>query len=99
MDIVSLVLILLATLINFVDGIASLVGAFTESYLPDFVGISFASVQVFLLFLATVFSLINCFSSKVASRLQKYLLLAVSSALFFANLNWLIAYFANKVIH
>ena len=92
MQITTLVLILLATLINFIDGISNVIGGFTGSYFPDFLSITIVSIEVFLLFLATVFSLINCFTNKTAKKLHKFLLLAVSSALFFANLNWLITW-------
>ena len=92
MQITTLVLILLATLINFIDGIGGVIGGFTGSYFPASLSITIVSIEVFLLFLATVFSFINCFTNKTTKKLQKFLLLAVSSALFFANLNWLITW-------
>ncbi len=95
MDIASLTLILFAALVNFFEGIAAIIGGLTDSYMPDFVGSVLVSLQVLLLLLAAAFSLINCFSNKAASRLHKFLLLAVSSALFFANLSWLITYFVD----
>ena len=92
MQLTTYILILLATLINFIDGISSVIGGFTGSYFPYFLSITIVSIEVFLLFLATVFSLINCFTNKTTKKLHKFLLLAVSSALFFANLNWLITW-------
>ena len=92
MQVTTLILILVATLINFIDGISSVIGGFTGFYFPDFVVVTILSIEVFLLFLATVFSLVNCFTNKTTMKLHKFLLLAVSSALFFANLNWLITW-------
>ena len=92
MQITTLVLILLATLLNLIDGISSVIGGFTGFYFPEFLSITIVSIQVFLLLLATIFSLVNCFTNKTIKKLHKFLLLAVSSSLFFANLNWLITW-------
>ena len=92
MDTASLVLILLATLLDIILAIGSVIGNFADFALPAFLSITITSIQVLFLFLATVFSLINCYSNKTTKKLHKFLLLAISSALFFTNLNWLITW-------
>ncbi len=92
MDIASLFLILFSTLINFIDGIVYIIGNSTGYFFPDIVSISISVIQVLLLLVATILAIINCFTNKVEKKLKKFLLLAISSALFFANLNWLITW-------
>ena len=89
----SSIFILLALLLEVIQGISYIISNAIDSYLPDFILITISSVLVFLPFLATIFSLINCFSNKTTTKLQKILLLSISSALFFTNLNWLITWF------
>ena len=86
--------ILLALFLNILEGTTHVVGIINETpYLPDSLARTISILQVFFPLLAIVFSLVNCFTNKQTTKLLKFFLLAVSSALFFANLNWLISWF------
>ena len=86
--------ILLSILLNLLESIFNTAGAFNDNYyLPNTIGKIISTLQVLLPLLAMIFSLINCFTNKITTKLQKFLLIVLSTALFFANLNWLIAWF------
>ena len=94
MGIAAFISILLALLLNIFEGITHVLGIINDtSYLPTFLGKTISILQVFFPLLAMVFSLVNCFTNKKTTKLLKFLTLAVSAALFFANLNWLISWF------
>ena len=94
MESIALCSILLSILINLLESIFSTAGAFNDSYyLPDFIGIAISALQVLFPLLAMIFSLINYFKNKISTNLQKILLIIISTALFFANINWLITWF------
>ena len=86
--------ILLSILLNLVESTFSTAGALNDTfYLPEILAKIISAMQVFLPLLAIIFSLINCFTNKITTKLQKFLLILISAALFFANLNWLISWF------
>ena len=85
--------ILLALLVEIAHGISFIISNAIDSYFPNYIYTTIASIQVFLSLLAIVFSLINFFTDKITTKLQKFMLLAISSTLFLANFNWLITYF------
>lgn len=95
MESAALVSILLSLILHGVEVIAMVFGDMNDtSYIPNFLGITLSSLQVFFPFLAIVLSLVNCLTNKNSKILKKFLLLAVSSALFFTNLYWLLTWFA-----
>ena len=93
MGFTSFVFLLLSLLIEIIHGISYLISNSIDSYFPDYVYITISSLQVFFTLIAIIFSLINCFTDKKSTIYQKFILLAISSALFFANLNWLLTWF------
>jgi len=93
MGFTSFIFLFLALLIEIIHGISFLISNLIESYFPNYVYMTISSLQVFFPLLAIIFSLINCFTDKKSTKTQKFILLAISSALFFANLNWLLTYF------
>ena len=94
MESAALVSILLSLMLHGVEVIGIMLGNMNDtSYIPEFLGITLSSLQVFFPFLAIILSLVNCFTNKKSKILQKFLLLAVSSALFFTNLYWLTTWF------
>ncbi len=94
MDSVVLVSIFLSLLFHGFEVIGNIFGDLNNtSYIPEFLGITLSSLQVFFPLLAIVFSLVNFFTNKKSKILHKFLLLAVSSVLFFTNLYWLITWF------
>ena len=92
MGFTSFIFLLLALLIEIIHGISYLISNSIDSYLPDYVYITISSLQVLFPLLAILFSLINCFTDKKSTKTQKFILLAISSALFFANLTWLLTW-------
>ena len=94
MELAAPLLILFSILFDLINSVASLIGGFTGNYLPESAGIFMMGSQVFLLLLAIVFSLINCFSHKPGSKLLRYILLLVSVALFASSTGWLLPYLA-----
>ena len=94
MESAALVSILLSLMLHGVEVIDIILGNMNDTaYIPEFLGITLSSLQVFFPFLAIILSLVNCFTNKNSKLLKKFLLLAVSSALFFTNLYWLISWF------
>ena len=93
MGFTSFIFLLLTLLIEIIHGISYLISNSIDSYFPNYIYISISGLQVFFPLLAIIFSLINCFTDKKSTKTQKFILLAISSALFFANLNWLLTWF------
>ena len=94
MESAALFSILFSLLLHGVEVIDIIFGNMNDTtYIPEFLGITLSSLQVFFPLLAIIFSLINCFTDKKSTKTQKFILLAISSALFFANLNWLLPWF------
>lgn len=92
MELAAPLLILFSILFDFINSVSSLIGGFTGNYLHVSADIFMLGSQVFLLLLAIVCSLINCFSHKPGSKLLRYILLLVSVALFASNTGWLLTY-------
>tara|TARA_Y100001970_G_scaffold294164_1_gene447811 strand:+ start:1554 stop:1844 length:291 start_codon:yes stop_codon:yes gene_type:complete len=90
MTFISLLLILIASSLNFLEGILVIISSVKDFVLPNYFSSSLLSLQVLLLFFAMIFSLINLFTNRKTYFLQKFVLLSVSSTLFFATLNWLL---------
>ena len=93
MGFISFLFILIGLLIEIIDGISYVISTFTNSFFPDYVYITLQSLQVFFPLVAIIFSLINCFTDKTSTKTPKFILLAISTALFIANLNWLLTWF------
>ena len=86
--------ILLSILLNLLESIFNTAGSINDTYyLPELISKTIIGLQVFLPLLAIIFSLINCFTNKITTKLQKFLLILISAALFFANLNWFLSWF------
>ena len=95
MGFTSFVFILISLILEIIYGVSYIISGATESYFPLPVYITISSLMVFLPFLAILFSLINCFTNKKTTKSQKFILLAISSGLFMANLNWLLTLLIN----
>ena len=93
----ALVSILISILLYGVETINLFVGEMNDTtYIPYSLGITLSSLQVFFPLLAIVFSLVSFFKNKKTTIFQSFLLLAVSSTMFFINLYWLISWFTDK---
>jgi len=88
----TLVLILLAALLNLIVGIGYLLEIIKVINMPIYLWKTIDILEAFLLYLATFSSLINFLTNKTTEIMHKFLLLAVSSALFFAKLSWVISW-------
>ena len=93
MGFTTLLFLLIGLLIEIIDGIICVISIARDSFFPDYVFITLQSLQVFFPLLAIIFSLINCFTNKKSTQTSKFILLAISTALFIANLNWLLTWF------
>jgi len=93
MGFTTFLFLLFGLLIEIIDGFLYLIDIARDSIFPDYVFITLQSLQVFFPLLAIIFSLINCFTNKKSTKTSKFILLAISTALFIANLNWLLTWF------
>ena len=93
MGFTSFLFLLISLLIEIIDAIIFIISSYIDSYFPDYVSITLQSLQVFFPLLAIIFSLINCFTDKKSTKTSKFILLAISTALFIANLGWLLTWF------
>ena len=68
--------ILLALLLNILEGTIHVVGVINNTdYLPVFLARAISFLQVFFPLLAIVFSLVNCFTNKQTTKLLKFFFL------------------------
>tara|TARA_B100000482_G_C12511295_1_gene260608 strand:+ start:54 stop:338 length:285 start_codon:yes stop_codon:yes gene_type:complete len=93
MGFTTFLFLLIGLLIEIIDSISYVISTYTDSFFPDYVYITLQSLQVFFPLLAIIFSLINCFTDKKSTKTSKFILLALSTSLFIANLNWLLTWF------
>ena len=93
MGFTTFIFLLIGLLIEIIDGIGYVISSATDSFFPDYVYITLQSLQVFFPLLAIIFSLINYFTNKKSTTTSKFILLAISTALFIANLSWLLTWF------
>ncbi len=93
MGFTTFLFLLIGLLIEIIDGFLYLIDITRDSIFPDYIFITLQSLQVFFPLLAIIFSLINCFTNKKTTKTSKFILLAISTALFIANLNWLLTWF------
>jgi len=92
MGFTTFLFLLFGLLIEIIDGFLYLIDIARDIF-PDYVFITLQSLQVFFPLLAIIFSLINCFTNNKSTKTSKFILLAISTALFIANLNWLLTWF------
>ena len=91
MSLAPLLLIIIGSIFEIIDGILSLVGGalFKDGMVPDYINLPSLSIQVLLFLLAIIFSTINLLRNK-STRIVHFCTAIMAMSLFLARLSWLI---------
>ena len=91
MSFVPLILIIIGSLFEIIDGTLNLVGEslFKDGVVPNYINLPSLSIQVLLFLLAIIFSIISLLINK-SNRIVHFCTAIMSMSLFLGRLSWLI---------
>jgi len=91
MSFFPLILIIIGSLFEIIDGTLNLVGEsfFKNGVVPDYITLPSLSIQVLLFLLALIFSTINLLKNK-STRIVHFCTAIMAMSLFLGRLSWLI---------
>ena len=91
MSFIPLILIIIGSIFEIIDGTLNLVGEslFKDGIIPDYINLPSLSIQVLLFLLAIIFSTTNLLRNK-STRIVHFCTAIMAMSLFLGRLSWLI---------